>query len=175
MSLFPLSLPPPLPCSSKWQVEAAGPFGTRTVQDPVHLKVRNMRSNGALSLVHLLIDPTISFLLLLQPGPLTLKNCFTSRQWLSVWPIRGPGLQIICSSLGGSALSLLQGFFQHCNPPHPPHPPPIPPPPVPGSRVPHLNGSFFFSSGPVAPGRSLQILKLSFIFSGTRLSAQVTT
>lgn len=127
------------------------------MQDPVHLRVGNMRSNGALSLVHSLTVPTVSFLLLLRPGPLTLTNCFASRAVAVGLASQGPRpSDNPCQSVCLSPFS--RASFTTV------------PSPTPGSAVPHLNGSFFFSSGPVAPGSSLQTLKLSFIFSSTRLS-----
>lgn len=104
-------------------------------------------------MVHFLTVPIISFLLLPRPGPLTLTNCFGSRTVAVGLANQGPrALDNQCQSV------CLSPFFRAA------------PSPTPGSPGPHLNGSFFFSSGPVAPGSSLETLKLSSIFSSIRLS-----
>lgn len=100
---------------------------------------------------------TISFLLLLLPGPLTLTNCFASRTVADGLGNRGPRApDNQCQSVCLSPFS--RASFDTA------------PSPTPGSPVPHLNGSFFFSSDPVAPGSSLETLKLLSIFSSIRLS-----
>lgn len=77
-----------------------------------------------------------------------------------VWPIQGPGLQTISASLCVSFPSLELLWTLH-------------PPPMPGSPVPHLNGRFFFSSDPVAPGSNLETLKLLSTFSSIRFSEPI--
>lgn len=95
-------------------------------------------------MVHFLTVPTIAFLLLLQPGPLTLTNCFTSRT-VAVGPAnqrqRTPDNQ--CQSVHSSPFP--RASFSSL---------------MSESPVPHLNRSCFLSPGPVAPGSSLETPKV---------------